>query len=370
MKKFTTTVAVLAATTTLAQAGGLDRSNQNIGVIFEEGDYAELSFGFIRPSVSGTDLAAFGGRNTGDVAGSFTQVGLAYKQQINDEFSFALIVDQPFGADIAYPIGSSVALGGTVASVDTVALTGMARYEFGNGFSAHGGIRAQRLKGNLTLAGLAYGPVNGYSTTLSGDTAWGWQGGVAYERPDIALRVALTYFSEIDHDLGTTENILPGAVTNTSVTTPQSFNLDFQSGIAADTLLFGQIRWVDWSVVKVSPAAFAGATGGASLTDIEDETTFTLGVGRRFSDKFSGAVSIQYENGGADNLVSPLAPTNGKIGLTVGGTYTEGNMKITGGINYTKLNNAFAETGTPDVARANFSSNKAIGLGLKVGWSF
>jgi long-subunit fatty acid transport protein len=282
--------------------------------------------------------------------------------------SFALIIDQPYGADISYPAApGSVALGGTKASLDSNAITGMLRYEFGNGFSVHGGIRAQRTKGNVTLSGLAYGGLDGYNVAFSGDTAWGYQGGVAYERPDIAMRVALTYFSEIDHNFTTAENFAPGVVSSTAVTTPQAFNLDFQSGIAVDTLLFGQIRWVDWSAGQLTPQTFGALTGGLSLTEIEDETTFTLGVGRKFTDQFSGAISIQYENGGND-LVSPLAPTNGKIGLTVGGSYTVDNMKISGGINYTKIGDALPRTA--GVARANFEGNSAFGIGLKVGYSF
>ena len=45
-------------------------------------------------------------------------------------------------------------------------------------------------------------------------------------------------------------------------------------------------------------------------------------------------------------------------------------MKITTGINYTKLGDAQPETGTPDVARANFTGNSALGVGVRVGFSF
>ncbi len=34
-----------------------------------------------------------------------------YKQQFNDEWSAALIIDQPFGADLLYPEGGSAMLG-------------------------------------------------------------------------------------------------------------------------------------------------------------------------------------------------------------------------------------------------------------------
>ena len=45
MKKIFTIGAILLLTTTAATAGGLDRSGQGIGIIFEEGNAVELSFG-------------------------------------------------------------------------------------------------------------------------------------------------------------------------------------------------------------------------------------------------------------------------------------------------------------------------------------
>ncbi len=378
MKRITTTAAALLATTSLATAGGLDRAGNNLGPIFEDGTYAEFSFGSVNPTLSGTDAAIFGGRGTTDVAQGYSQGSFGFKSQINDKLSFALSIDQPYGADVRYqptgPTTGSVALGGTFASVNSVSFNGTFRYKFENGFSVHGGMRAQTIEANVALAGAAYGPLNGYTASLASDMGFGYHAGVAYERPDIALRVALTYFSEVDHSLSTTENINPGAVTRTNVTTPEALNLDFQTGIAENTLLFGSIRRVDWSSVRVTPAAFGVATAAASptgtpssLVGIEDTTSYSLGIGRRFNDKFSGAISVQYEKDG-NPLVSPLGPSTGRIGVTVGGTYTHKNMKLTGGINYTKLGDA--QAATSNTARASFTGGKSIGVGLKVGYSF
>ena len=72
-----------------AQAGGLDRSGQPLSILFEQGNYVELSYGQINPSVSGNDLAIYGGRPTGQVAGDHGLPGLAFKYQINDRLSAA-----------------------------------------------------------------------------------------------------------------------------------------------------------------------------------------------------------------------------------------------------------------------------------------
>jgi long-subunit fatty acid transport protein len=381
MKKTLCAVSVMTMAAGAAQAGGIDRSGQGLGALFETGRYMELTFGAVNPTVSGNDVAVFGGGATGNVSQKFNQLALTYKYDINDDWSFALVIDQPFGADVSYD-ATSVALGGTKATASSTAVTGLLRYKLNNGFSVYGGLRAQQAKARIDLRGAAYrSPLtptvpgsgfDGYSVALSSDVSPGFVLGVAYEKPEIALRVALTYNSEVKHEFDTVETVGGGAVvvgtSPTTVRTPQSVNLDFQTGVAKNTLVFGQIRWADWSTFRLDPAFFTPAAGGG-LIDLEDWVTYTIGVGRKFNDNWSGSFSIQYEDA-ADPLVSPLAPTNGRIGATLAAVYTRDNMKVTAGVNYTKLGNASPETGTPDVARARMEGSHAVSLGLRVGFRF
>lgn len=381
MKNGMKALAALLVTTASAQAGGIDRTGQRFAGFFEPGNYAELSFGSVNPSVSGNDVAMFGGGSSGNVAADYLSMGLMIKSDINDRLSFAVVFDQPFGADVTYG-PDSVALGGTSASVDTSAITGLLRYKFDGGFSVIGGLRVQKAEASVDLRGRAYGDpatgmnrtLNGYSVVLDPVTSTGYVVGAAYEKPEIALRVMLTYNSAVDgtfdaHETMTLANgyVATLADLTTEVSSPQSVNFDFQTGVAAGTLLFGQIRWVDWSAFKLSPTFFNTATGGSSLVNFEDTYTYTLGVGRKFTDQWSGAFSMTYEAEG-NSLVSPLAPTNGSLGFTLAGIYTQDNMKITTGINYTQLGNAQAETA--DTARAEFTDNSAFGIGVRVGFSF
>ena len=375
MKNVLTVGAALMLTTTAAHAVGLDRSGQAIGIIFEEGEYAELSFGSVTPSLDGADVAAFGGSAIGNVANDFTQLSLGYKQDISDQLSFAVIFDEPYGADIEYPStadGGGIALAGTAASLESKAVTALLRYKLNENFSVHGGVRAQTINADITLAGAAFGGLNGYSTELNGDTAYGYTVGAAYERPEIALRVALTYHSEIDHEFDTTEigPLGPSAGT-TDVTTPEAINLDFQTGIAADTLLFGSIRYADYSTVIVSPAQFSALTGGGSLTDIDAGTSYNIGVGRRFTDQLSASISVGYDSPGDDSLVSPLAPSDGNYSVAVGAEYkVTDNIAISGGVRYISVGDAEPATGTPSTARAEFTDNDAVGVGFKIGYTF
>jgi long-chain fatty acid transport protein len=370
MKRILTTAAVIAAAATSVDAGGIDRSGQPLGALFEAGRYFELSFGYVQPTLDGSDIL---GNRINDVAGNYTLPGFSYKMDIDEDWSFALNLDQPFGSDVLYPGNpATTLLGGTSAVANSTALTGILRYKFNENFSAHGGLRAQKADGTILLSGLGYGLLNGYNVALDTDTSMGYVIGIAYEKPEIALRVALTYNSKITHEFDSIERIGPTQIAPGSVTdvdTPQSVNLDFQTGVAKDTLVFGNIRWVDWTQFTIEPAFFSSATGGASLVNLEDTVTYTLGVGRRFNETWSGSFSMTYEPK-TDRLVSPLAPTDGRYGATVGVVYNKDNMKVTGGVNYSWLGDADPELGTPDTQVASMRDNTSVGVGVKIGWSF
>ncbi|PWE33100.1 hypothetical protein DDZ14_06695 [Maritimibacter sp. 55A14] len=365
--------AALAVTSTSAYAGGLDRSGQPIGILFEQGNYAELSLGYADPSLTGSDTLGNSISNVGD---SFFVLGAGVKADINEQLSFAFLLDQPYGVDILY--GGSPAttmLGGTNATADTVQLTGILRYKFADRFSIYGGPSFLRAEGNIGLSGLAYGPISGYNADFAQDGGWGFVAGAAYEIPAIALRFAVTYRSSIDLDFATTETIggAPIApVTTTSSEIPESWTIDFQTGIAKDTLLFASIRYVTWEDFTLIPAGLSGAVGApTNLAEIDDATTYTIGVGRKFTDQFSGSLSFTYDEGGPDDLVSPLAPTNGSMALALGGRYQlSEKVRLSAGIRYTWFEDALPETGTPDTQRATFTNNDAISAGFKVGFNF
>ncbi len=369
--------AALLMTTAPVFAAGIERSTQSINILFEEGNYVETGLQVTNPEVSGRDLAIYGGRKTGNVADDFNVLTFGYKHQFSDQFSAALIIEHPYGSDIEYstvdPTSAtkgSFMLGGTNATVESAMISVIGRYKFDENWGVHAGLRASKASGDIRLRGAAYGPLSGYRAKLADDTSVGWLAGVSWERPDIAARVALTYYSDIDHEFDTKEFM--GAVQvakgTTDVTTPSMLALDFQTGVAKDTLVFGQIRRTYWSDFTVTPAWF-GQSVPDGLVSLEDTNTFTLGVGRKFTDQWSGTVAFTYEPTGKD-LVSPLAPTNGRKGVTVAAIYTMDKWKFTGGINYTKLGDAKAETGTPDAARAEMEDNDALSLGLRVGYRF
>jgi long-subunit fatty acid transport protein len=380
MKKLMLGTTVLTFGAFGAQAGGLDRSGQDMGILFEAGNKFELTFGHARPSLDGVENGSTGTTNAiGNVAESFNVLSGALRYELSEQLAVAVIVDQPYGADILYPgVSTASALGGTSATVDSFAFTALARYKLNDALSVHGGLRYQEIESEVNLRGLAYGGLNGYRGEFDGDGAVGYVIGAAFERPEIALRVALTYNSKITHDLATRETISGTPVAAPSVTevvAPESLNLDLQTGIAADTLLFGSVRYARYSDTRVAAAFFDAAvdpgTPGSSITDIEDSTDYEIGIGRRFNEKFSGSIAIGYQSSGSDSLVSPLSPNNGARYLSLGASYAvRSDITVSGGIRYTDFGNASPETGTPDVGRADFNDNSAISAGFKISYAF
>lgn len=375
MKNILTGSAILLISTSPVLAGGIERAPQSLAVLFEQGNYAELSFGGVDPAVEGTDIAGF---PTDDVAQGYGFVGLSYKHQFNDNLSAAFIMEQPFGADVRYPLApaGSPVLGGTRVEVNSTTFTALARYKFNENISIHGGVRASNADGGVMLNGAGYRTTAGYDLKIGEEWGAGYVLGAAYEIPDIAARVSLTYNSPIEHDFRMTESGGPLPITfedNYTVKTPRSWTLEGQTGIAPDTLLFGSIRWVKWSEFVVDNFLFPIATpiGPIPLVELEDTTTYTIGVGRKFTDNWSGSVSFLYEPSEGET-VSPLAPTNGRKAVTLAAIYTMDNIKVTTGINYTKVGDADLGIGVSGnkTQVATMEDNDLWGVGIRIGYSF
>ncbi|MEX0303948.1 MAG: OmpP1/FadL family transporter [Leisingera sp.] len=377
MKKIHAAPLALALLPGVALAGGVDRSGQPLAALFEEGKYLEFSIGHIRPDVSGTAIGAA----SGNMAGSYSQFGAAYKQDINDRLSFALIFDQPFGADVNYPFNTGYVFAGATADLEANAISGVLRYKFNQNFSVHGGVRLQTMEANVSIPAVA-----SYTADGRRDNGYGYLLGVAYEIPDIALRIALTYYSKIEHDLDTNETFTVGVPfsvdSSTSIDTPQAVNLDFQTGIAKDTLLFGGVRWVDWSEFNISPLSYTTATPAATpvfagaplvgrplVSFADDRVTYTIGVGRKFNENWSGSVAVSYEEtlGG---FQSNLSPKDGQLGVTIGAKYSKGNMFISGGVNVTRVGSAQTIVNRTPLLTSTFGDNTSVAAGLKIGFHF
>jgi long-subunit fatty acid transport protein len=277
MKRFLLAGTALTLIAGAAQAGGIDRSRAPYSILFEEGSYAQLSFSTVNPDVSGDYIGALGGGSTDNMAEGYGSIGLAYKQDVGNGVSLAFMLSEPYGANASYTSGLYT---GLAAEWESQQIALLAKYQANENISVYGGLRFVQssadiaipdalIRGGAAAAGsaLAASPAGtlNYGAQGASDSQLGYVFGAAYERKDIALRVSLTYESQIDHSFDTAEQLtaldpLPGGQTEVSL--PQSITLDFQTGVAADTLMFGSIRWTEWSVYDVAPP-FYGANFGS-----------------------------------------------------------------------------------------------------------
>ena len=182
------------------------------------------------------------------------------------------------------------------------------------------------------------------------------------------MRVALTYHAKIKHDLAAIEafgaTALPSAPL--SLYTPEAFNLDFQTGIAANTLLFGSVRYAKWKQFMVSPTRYVGAVGKPLKEFTQNPTTYSIGLGRKLTDQWSGALTYGTES--AEGVAGgPMGPTDGYSKIGLGVTYTGDKATVTLGVQKIDVGNIDLAAGP---LTAKMTGNTALVTAVKVGYKF
>jgi long-subunit fatty acid transport protein len=350
--------------------------------LFEEGTYAELGYSFVNPTVSGVMNAA--PIASGNIAPTYGYATLGYHHDLSDTLSFSMMVDAPYGADVAYPTGGLYPFAGSKATVRSQQLTFALRHEFSPNASVYGGVRALRAQASDVYVTAPSGGGFSYRLDAEADTSFGYMIGGAYEIPEIAMRVAMTYFSEIKLDFTGPEGIAPvanlnralipttgagGGTANFSVTMPQSILLEAQSGIAEDTLMFGSVRWTNWDGFSIVPGRYPPGGTGALIDYTNDSWTWNIGVGRRISDKLAMSASLSHE-AEQDGFSGHLGPTDGRTSFGIGAEYTMGAMTIAGGVQYSMIGDAQTEGSPAGTVLANFNDNSATAIGIRIGYQF
>jgi long-chain fatty acid transport protein len=384
------TLAVAIATLSVASvtnAAGLDRSGQDVTAFFQDGTYAEAVYTYIDADVSGYDSSNNNpfdntyvrGNKTGDIAESYDFFRYGVKTDINDTFSIGLLYDEPFGAAAEYsgdnnfvantnpadssgefandpapsgPIGNAIvgAEAGTAGEntnveVRSQSLTGILGMKFGanKNFQVYGGPVAQRIQSETKLRGLAYGPATGYTSNSNPDMDYGYIAGFSFSKPEIALKAALTYRSEIDHDIDINETyplaptigaigtppraLLANQTSRYEITTPKSVNFDFQTGINPTTLATAKVRWVPWSDFVITPPLYnevsknAARPDGLNLVDYDDDQwQVELGLAKRLAQALAVSGTVGWDSGAGDPTTS-LGPIEGYYSVGLGAKY-------------------------------------------------
>lgn len=272
---------------------------------------------------------------------------------------------------------------GTNVEVRSESLTGLLGMNFGDKkqFQVYGGPVAQRIKADVKLRGDAYLTATGYDLNVNPDTDYGWIAGIKYSKPEIALKAALTYRSEIDHSMDVAEYMpllaltgeQPRQVNEMEVTTPESVNFDFQTGINPTTLATAKVRWVPWSDFAVTPPLYNEATKkrypeGLDLIDYDDDQwQVELGLAKRMADNLAISGTLGWDSG-AGNPVTSLGPVEGYYSAGIGAKYNfNKNWAISAGGKYLWLGDADGNIPNGDDV-SKFEDNDGFALGVRLSY--
>jgi len=204
-------------------------------------------------------------------------------------------------------------------------LAAMVRYRFNDNMSVIGGLKRVSLNDGATLRRPIAGVTADGSWTMSSASTTGGVLGVSYEDPSIALRVTLlteaksslsidTAWTHTDAGVGTRTG-----TGKTEASAGDATTLSFQTGIAPNTLLFGNVRVSSWKNNQISVPR---AGGSSEVSTFEDGTSYTLGLGRKFSDKLSGSVSYFSDPASDCDAVSALSPVCENTSINLGAKYS------------------------------------------------
>lgn len=303
----------------------------------------------------------------------------AIKVQATDQISVGLLYDQPYGADAQYAVDGSdfaTATEGTRVKVRTNNLTALIGYQPTENWNVYAGPVWQTVKADIALRGDAYSSLSGYNIDVKEKEAYGWVAGAAYQIPEIALKASITYRSEIKHNAQSTESHprFGSFVTSLQAVTPQSVNIDLQTGITQNTLAFANMRWVHWDQFVVSPQILGDTT--EKLTKIrqdlisysKDQYSISTGLAHKFNDQWAGTALVGWDSG-AGNPVTVLGPTEGYWSVGLGGQYSPApDYFIQAGMKYFWLGDAEGQTG--GTVKGYFENNHALGYSVKIGYRF
>lgn len=287
-----------------ANAGGFSRGTADTDILFETGRFVSRnSVTVVAPSLNIDRIA--GDPASGYKAKTYMIPSFAAKVGVSDNVACAGTYTTPFGASSTY---ESLVVNGVPVGYDPYSPTFSVKQEFltrefgatcavgfevGPGrLSVLGGVFLQDLEFNQAIA---FGTRNFHLA----DTSYGYRAGVAYEVPKIALRAQLMYRSGVTQNAtGNVTDIASGVELVPATGTapfPQSVEFKVQTGVAPGWLVYGGMKWTDWSVFQ-SLNYFAGFPSSLNFF-WRDGWTINAGVAHSFTDKLAGTVGVTWDNG-------------------------------------------------------------------------
>ncbi len=381
--------AAICASTTFA--GGFDNSGQPFDIIFGSGIQVSVKTTSTTADIDGSATSsqadAVGGVNSVDAefenSVDIDSAELGMRAAFSESVNCAIQIDTPYKTNTeitddalnyrpnlsapftAYNSLNADKLNGAedtpiVTNVDSTAFT------FGCGYGLNIG------KGRLTLFGGpkfeilhgvfsgdilndgATGPNAGENDNIEYDMSSsydpGYIAGIGYEIEEYAVKVSLAYHSSIEHEMEGTvttgaflHSSRPASDTvETEVKTPAAVNLNVQTGVMPGWLVFGSLRWANWS--ELTGLDVVSSTGqldvDLSLFD-KDTLDYSFGVGHQLTDNiallasFGSTITLDDDSDEGTSLRQAVGD-NYTFGF--GGRYKVNDMiSVNGGYAYTYI---------------------------------
>ena len=382
----------LLLSASIAVAGGFELQTLDTSIMYSEGNQASISTAKIDASIKGINPLV-GAVSSRDVVKDQTVTNIATKFNVGENLSFGLSTYR--SGSIQLDGGNG--LNGNIAptadvNLDSTAM--MAIYNLNGNFSFLGGVTQNNIgDGNVTTLGGSY--------AVSSTSKMGYLIGVAYSMPEIALRAELTYQPQTK--FATTTAFAPsaavvcaqmapldcsdlanagtyaltndaitaaGAASVTNLSLPDTIAFNFQTGIAKDTLMTASYRKSSWGKAQINIAAPVAIT-----TNFDDAVSYSLGIGRKFTDSLSGSITYSKEESTGSTSTSLFSVSDGSEAISIGLQYKQDNMAISGGISQRKVGDMTVDPGfvAPNPlagSTMNYSGNTVTAMGLKLSFSF
>jgi len=312
--------ATFAALGGTAHAGGLERAGYNIDLLFEPSGYAiETGLTYVNPQRKLNNVVDY--PDGGDVNSRPNQGIRSTESYLVPRVGFKAAFGDAVDciADYSEPWGAHLNQGSNWAGANENIETDLKSRNYATTCSYSFDMGPGQLR---MIAGAFYQEVSGFQDRLAltpalgtgvghlgmEDDGWGWRAGVAYEIEEYALRTSLVYNSAVNLDniTGTLDlREVNGAVlpVSGSASLPDSLEFKFQTGVAPGWLVFGGVKWTDWSQLQRVVFYDAGGTERTSLDLFyRDGWSISGGVGHKFNDQWSGALSLTWDRGVSTGL--------------------------------------------------------------------
>ena len=307
-------------TASQAMAGGWEASKLDTSFMYKDGGFADFSYASLDYNVK-ANATSNGG--TLDVTGHKTA-----KSQTRPTFSLKMDYgDFDFGVT-SFTSGNIQMQGGAGSMIDPAinfatglpavaqpdgatfvpdadaslnSLTVMGKYSFSDRFDVLLGATQNSL--NKSTISTILGTYEVEAKTATSSVL-----GAAFSKPEIALRVELlfqpksTIKANSDFTKGAAGDdyafaLSSGTITiddvadfTTTLSRPETMTLNFQSGIASDTLLYGSIHRASWKSSQITVAT------GNAVSNVESEftdtTALSLGVARKVNEQLALTASL------------------------------------------------------------------------------